>query len=58
VGRRSQERMTGKTYGERVKHARGGLRRRVGRWLAVNKPRPTRYANTRRDGLAYRKWGR
>lgn len=53
MGRKSQERMTGYTYEQRVKGARGFSIRRLYRQLTrINKPEPTRYANIRRHGEA------
>ena len=52
MGRRSQERMTGRTYEEWVKVARTHrFRRRIRRLLRLNKPDPIHYANVRRDGV-------
>jgi len=53
MGRRSQERMTGLSYEERVRVAKmRGLRRKIRRLLRLNKPEPKHYANVRRDGRA------
>ena len=53
MGKRSQERMTGKSYEQRVKDARGTGIRGFTKWLLrINKPSPTRYANVRRHGNA------
>jgi len=51
MGKRSQERMTGKTYEERVKAAqRFSIERFLKRVLRLNKAAPLYYANSKRDG--------
>ena len=52
MGRKSQEKMTGKTYEQRVSSATGFWRKLVNRIKRINKPAPTRFANVRRDGVA------
>lgn len=52
MGRKSQERMTEKTYEQRVSSATGFWRKLRNRIRRINKPAPTRFANVRRDGVA------
>jgi len=52
MGRASQERMTGKTYEERVTARKrfGGIRRLFQRIRRLNKGPPKKFANVRRHG--------
>lgn len=54
MGRKSQERMTGKTYEERVAARKrfGGIRSFMIRIRRLNKKPPTRFANVSRSGSA------
>ena len=54
MGRKSQERMTGKTYEERKAGLQrfGGVRRLINRISRLNKEPPRRFANVRRHDNA------
>lgn len=51
MGRKRQEQVTGKTFEERVKDSKGLPRRIIKNISGFFKPKPTRFANVRRDGM-------